>query len=162
MVKASRVKLLTKALRSGLFDQAHGHLTTNPGTPEEQHCCLGVACVIAMEHGVELDYIDQGGLRYYLADDCDHGDFDEHEHTEHCYSNDVVMPYKVQQWYGFDDTDPDLDVHLSSPGGKYQAQISAATLNDDKGFTFAEIADALDGNFVHKAEMGDPSGAIEP
>lgn len=162
MANAARVSLLTAALRSDRFQQGTGYLTLEPGQPTEQNCCLGVACTVAMENGLHLDYVD-GDTRLFLDDEghtC--GTEGDNLNICACYSNDTVLPHAVVQWYGFDADDPDMDVTVDDSAGPYEARLSAATLNDDKAYNFAQIADAFDTNFVHLAEPEDPEGLLEP
>lgn len=133
-VNTERVRLLVDALRSGEFEQAQGQLTRldtyftldADGTPSvetltETHCCLGVACIIAMRHGLELDVTDASGGRAY-------GGALQY------------LPDPVMQWYGFTDCDPtiiDADFALQD----------AADYND-AGHDFGEVADAFQRTYL--------------
>lgn len=66
-VLENRAKLVA-ALRSGEFTQATGQLATAEG-----HCCLGVACEVAIREGV----------------------------IDHYPSINLFAPYPVEQWLGF-------------------------------------------------------------
>jgi hypothetical protein len=119
-----------------------------------------------MEHGLELDYVDMpDGRRYYLGDEghtCGR-ERDDLDGSCGCYSNDITMPQKVVEWYGFPDDDPEMvTVVTGASGNEFEDRLTAAFLNDDKGFDFAQIADAFDANFVHLVEPEDPSGRLEP
>ena len=159
MANPHRLALFTAALRSGRFAQGKGKLTRNPGTPDERHCCLGVACVVAMENGLQLSYLDAvDGLRYYLRDlwDGEGGEPDEGD-----YGNDTVLPQIVAKWYGFGEyeLDPDIQVTYRTPDGTMiEDRLGATTANDGLGFTFAQIADAFDNTFLDTF----PDGPLEP
>jgi hypothetical protein len=63
--KKRRVKMLTEnqqkwveALRSGKFKQGIGQLEQVDDEGNSFYCCLGVACVIAEENGVEVETFD--------------------------------------------------------------------------------------------------------
>ena len=163
MINPDRLSLLTAALRSDRFQQGHGHLTINPGLPTEKNCCLGVACIVAMENGLQLDYVDLD-TRMYLDDEGHTCGTDGDDLTIcGCYTNDTVLPRAVVDWYGFPDEDPDMIAPMrDGDGGTYEARHSASSYNDDLGFDFAGIADAFDSNFTNTAEMEDPSGRLEP
>ena len=146
------------ALRSRRFKQAQGYLTVDPGLPTESHCCLGVGSVVAEENGLPLEYVDDSH-RNYLDEEGHTCDGSEEFCT--CYTNDTQLPQAVVDWYGFDDDDPDLDVTVSDGAGwSYETTLTAATLNDDKMFTFEQIADAFEAKYP--AGPADPEGALEP
>ena len=71
-----------KALRSGKYKQTKGFLTDiNPETGEiTGHCCLGVACELALKAGVPLK---TSGKRSVFYDD-----------------NNSHLPLAVQKWLG--------------------------------------------------------------
>ncbi len=50
-------KLWTEALRSGAYRQARGTLER-----EGAYCCLGVACIVAEQHGVPVTRTSTGKL----------------------------------------------------------------------------------------------------
>lgn len=153
MANPERVALLTAALRSGRFQQGIGKLSQDVGTSNEQHCCLGVACIIAMENGLHLDYLDHvNGTRYYLYDNWNE---DQEIMAERDYANETVLPELVRAWYGFPDTNPLLKLR---PGS-----VDYAAEANDGGASFAVIADAFDNTYVHAAEVPEePHGVLEP
>jgi hypothetical protein len=148
MANTERVQLFTAALRSGRFTQGTGRLTDLPGTDDERHCCLGVACIIAMENGLELNYDDSSGQRLYLRDGSDADPSREDD-----YNNGEVLSRAVSEWYGFVGSDPELRAQVD---GHMRRYWPATTLNDEQCFTFDQIADAFDNTFVHPVE-GDAS-----
>lgn len=93
--------------------QTRGKLKdTNTG----RMCCLGVACEVAMVHGVNLK-ISIG------------------EFSKDCVSYDdenAVLPQKVMHWLGLNASNP-----IAAPG------ISFAELNDIEDYSFAQIAEVI-------------------
>lgn len=69
------------ALESGQYTQGKYYLKKGG-----RHCCLGVACEVAIQNGLELS-IDNHGLSYY---------FD---------GNSAELPTKVKEWYGISHED---------------------------------------------------------
>lgn len=133
MVNKERVRLLVKGLRSGEFGQArdvlHDQVT-------DGYCCLGVATVVAIRNGLgpptgnyleTSNYLDWGV---------------EHLHPA------------VVAWYGFDPHgreagdggNPSLQFD-SEPG-----QISATVANDERRYTFDQIADAFERTYLQDPE----------
>lgn len=101
------------ALRSGEFEQTNYRLEDEHG-----YCCLGVGCVIAERHGVE---VRRSGLGLVKGDSL---------------SNQPA----VQEWLGL--YNPYGDSLLRDPG--YMPALTR--LNDTLGRTFNEIADHLEAN----------------
>src|SRR5258706_13652522 len=98
-VNVERVQMLVDALRSGEFKQGYGALekvTRLAGGVEEGpevlvHCCLGVACRIAMRNGLRV-LAQRASLGFGTRFDDSSG----------------VLPPSVQAWYGFASADPML------------------------------------------------------
>lgn len=125
MVDRSKMRLLTAALRSGDFRQAKGYLKTQDPSDDTQflHCCLGVACELAMASGVQVqvsDFINEDGHKTIKFDD--RSDF---------------LPVPVQQWFGC----PHNDFLLRTPKGYV---VKGAQANDNESLTFEEIATGLE------------------
>lgn len=130
-VHVGRVQQLVDALRSGEFAQATDALTRltsyliDIGGGEatgETHCCLGVACIIAMRNGVELRMEDHGSIRYY------------NEESQH-------LPPVVRNWFGFDSNSPAiLDEYM---------QIQDSAEFNDAGHPFDQIADAFERTYIN-------------
>lgn len=115
----ARVREWVAALRSGKYAQAKGYLHTPEG-----FCCLGVACDITPE--------DLGGWQR-------EGNADQYPYAD-------WYPYEVA---GVSEFLPDEAVELyrlSTEDGAVGAE-SLATLND-RGYTFAEIADVIEREFA--------------
>lgn len=111
----------TAALRSGEYEQAWQALCDGEG-----YCCLGVLCELARlaDVNVPLEYEE---------------DEDEEISGEWRYDgNAEYLPEPVKVWAGLDDCDP-----LVWTGRRRRQPL--AFLNDTEGWSFAQIADAIDG-----------------
>lgn len=137
----ARRKLFTAALRSDEFQQGKANLSYQTASGRWEHCCLGVACIIAQRNGLDLPFRDSGELRWYsVTGNPDDQDFD----------NSTVLPDSVVKWYGWGhDVDPEIP-YTDENGVEWE--IPAADVNDSKGKNFAEIADAFDAKYVHPYE----------
>lgn len=112
-----------KALRSGDYKQGRFYLKKN-----DHHCCLGVACEIAVVRGVIDAAID-------TTDDVNNADLvGVKEFAGHAQG----LPEKVQLWMG-------MQNGLGARNDT-EMELSLAAMNDD-GKTFAEIADYIDQNY---------------
>lgn len=112
----------TAALRSGYYPQARQALYDGEG-----YCCLGVLCELARLSGVDvpLEYEEFEGE-------------DEEMGGEWRFGGDAeYLPEPVKNWAGLDDCDP-----LVWAGRRRQP---LAFLNDSEEWSFAQIADAIDG-----------------
>jgi hypothetical protein len=125
-VDKERVQLLIDALRSGGFEQGKGRLLR-----DGRFCCLGVACVVAQHSGLLL--------RTEVDDDYDvHFGDPDNWGADANYS---MLPRSVQDWYGFEDQDPELE----DDDGDL---TPASTWNDEYDKDFAWIADAFERTFL--------------
>jgi len=114
--KKARRRHLVEALRSGEFQQGNGQLERTASDATPKHCCLGVACRVAMRDGLDLE-VDESRLNTR---------FDEQQY---------YAPSSIVEWYGF----------RSNHGGRVGcgAATDLAHLNDS-GLSFAEIADVIE------------------
>lgn len=127
------MRLFVAALRSGEFPQGTMRLarciTLGPEAGSDwKYCCLGVACEIALRHGVVMavDLISSGS------------------HTVKQYdTNNVTLPLAVQQWLGIGEDVP----HVPHPEQPDSNLIPVTRANDDLGWDFEVIAQALDLRF---------------
>lgn len=141
-VNESRVKLWIDALRSGEFTQANGYLEATVLTPEDKrvtgNCCLGVAQHVALRNGwVPKDR---------AVADLDWGP--------------TAMSLEAARWFGFDNDqehtspdDPFLGEHEvpSAEGGTYTTTVFCVEANDDLGWDFNRIANALEARYITPA-----------
>ena len=106
------------ALRSGRFTQTKNKLTRIDGDNRITGCCcMGVACELAVEAGVQVSVTDDGFLRIY-----------DHKTTS--------LPQAVIKWLGVTDQDGG---YFRPSGDKY-----CLVGNNDNGKTFSEIADIIE------------------
>jgi hypothetical protein len=123
----------TAALRSGDYQQAKGALRRDG----DGRCCLGVLCDLAVADGIiePPSYDDHDDVWEYTAD-----------------GESLVLPAAVYRWAGINTRQDELSrenalanpiVTVDDDGGSLEAR-ALATLNDD-GWTFPQIADAIDG-----------------
>lgn len=121
------IKLWLAGLRSGQYVQGDGRLKQDR-SGQTLHCCLGVACEVALQNGVELSV------------DVANGQF----HSVYLFDNEVsYLPNKVQNWLGLRHDNPivwDVD-------NVYHYEL--VDLND-KGTSFEEIADLIESNWVNE------------
>lgn len=139
-------KSFVAGLRSGRFQQGTGslHIWDEDVPGNWKHCCLGVACLIAAEDGMEQLFQNDSktGEWLYLND---YSDAD----GELIFDNDTILPMKVAKWYGWDDPDPDIPIKVHDRhGNPVEYEFPAAEVNDSMGKNFAEIADAFDAKYV--------------
>ncbi len=117
MNEAVRVKWLA-ALRSGEYKQG-----TNFLQKEDEFCCLGVLCDLAVKEGVipPGEYSDDWGpdVKVML--------FAERS---------SLLPEAIVKWAGFEHDNPQID------------DIPLGYMNDKLGKTFSEIADAIESGVV--------------
>lgn len=149
-VNQERVKLLTDALRSDRFKQGRGTLARRRRDGQIEHCCLGVACEIARENGLEL------------AVDWHRNNPDIAEYQDQQGNSSMGgLPQGVLDWYGFSDpprvlvqrvTD-DLDVSGLIEHNAYHA-------NDQLRLSFDQIAAGFDRKYL-TTEPSEPSEVPE-
>lgn len=104
-------KKWVKALRSGKYSQGRRWLLK-----DGRYCCLGVACQLAIESGVDVSV-----KKHPLCDGVTVFD-----------KNDGFLPEQVSKWLG-----------LLSFDGRFK-RIESLTSRNDKGATFSEIADLIE------------------
>lgn len=141
-----RIRRFVAALRSGKLAQTTGrlHRLNYPGQ-KEGFCCLGVACEVAIEDGLELDTATSGGVVQYGGS-----------------RQSGYLPTEVMNWYGFDTRDP----YLKLPGRKIlgrfvwwrlfwqpkfvleDRKVKATVANDEFKMSFKQIADGFEREYL--------------
>jgi len=106
-----------EALRSGKYVQGTG---TNYNAKSDTYCCLGVACHVAEENGV--DPTGPGGIHWRSRG---------------------ALTGQVAEWLGVGRTDPIL-VGAYNPEEVFDDSRTASRVNDTDGMSFAEIADLIE------------------
>lgn len=110
-----RLRMWTRALKSGQYAQGDGYMRSNSG-----YCCLGVAMDIAFANGCEPTGTDNWGVT-------------------------SQMPDNVADWYGLprgDRSDPRLLEVGGFRDLSLQSRLRASTLNDAP-VPFSDIADRI-------------------
>lgn len=163
-----RIQLWIDALRSGDYAQCREELSTGTGN-SRAFCCLGVACEVAIRAGLsELRAEKQGDGSWLYYRDAG-GSIDPNRISNEASDwSGGELPWLVADWYGIprdpelrtgevryedDQSDPD------NPDGAYEFEASATSLNDDEGYTFTRIADALERTYFDPTSGVAPAGA---
>jgi len=81
VVNKENMRLWVAGLRSGRFPQGRNRLKHRGRSGGFEYCCLGVACEIAKENGVEVVEYREPGLVFF--DGCD-----------------INLPLSVRRWLG--------------------------------------------------------------
>jgi hypothetical protein len=154
------MKAWVKALRSGEYKQTTGALrrSSSTETMPEGYCCLGVLCDIAIKQpelsdaklptlAWEAPRLDGSGLADYLTWPRMADPTDLHHES-------AMPPHNIAMWAGLDDGNdwgvaadiagPDLDETNYGSDGR----VSLAALNDSEGWTFEQIADAIEKEYI--------------
>jgi len=140
------IRLFVRSLRTTKRQQGRGWLVSKAlSSTRRQYCCLGIACEVAKKHAKEFQLtnviVAQGDLLGYQV--VKYGLFPN--------ASETMLPDAVQEWYGFDDADPHLYIPKSlrvKHFFKSKEHRSATWLNDSLKFTFTEIADCFEFNFL--------------
>lgn len=129
MPNRENVKKWVDALRSGKYAQGMGYLNK-----DGKFCCLGVACDLAYKDGVDVQRdqrVSDGAYTYG---------------GQHGYP-----PTTVTEWLGLETVaaatslDDEQDIVINTPDGGY---IRATEANDDDGWAFDQIADAIEKTYL--------------
>lgn len=132
------MQLWANALRSGEYAQGNGVLARADHDGVVRYCCLGVLCEVAISAGLDIQVKNTGGTRF----------FDDAE---------LMPPESVNDWAGFA-TDSDYQVPI--PDGfdpeegsvfenfEGQSAVELAALNDAHAYTFDQIAEQIENNYL--------------
>lgn len=123
-------ELWISELRSGKWIQGTGALCQSG-----KHCCLGVACELAIKDGVPIEKTVNWGEPVYYGGY--HG---------------FTLPPAVLGWLGLQD---DVGSLTSVVQVKYTQCTSLASMND-VGATFPQIADIIEKGLVRNGNQGEP------
>lgn len=137
MINEEAMRLWVQALRSGEYIQGNGHLA-HYQNGQLRHCCLGVACRVAIANGIPVATEEQ----YYAATDMQKILFDGH---------DAFLPSAVTQWLGVQDVYDD-NVMLTDHDSSFGRKISASEANDVYHWDFARIADTIERDYLQELE----------
>lgn len=169
-VNLDRIRLLVADLRTPGILQGHGYLTQetvdpDTGEPRDEDCRLGRACKVAIANGIENLDIRRGDAEHvaYVYPRIPVASDDEQGYEA---SEMAVLPPPVRDWFGFNSDDPNLLL----PNGVTHGAIG---LNDDKCWTFDQIATAFEVTFLggtyppeamtwREMPLADPAGMLEP
>lgn len=116
-MKKEIADLWVQALRSGKYSQLQGMLHEQGSG----FCCLGVLCDVHREQTGAGEWDDAG---YYITNRT---------------RESGLLPAAVIDWAGTADSNPDVTVPDDELG-----KSCLTMLNDDKGYTFAQIADLIE------------------
>ena len=113
---------LVEALRSGKYVQARFSLRNG-----DRYCCLGVACDIYREHGLDDWALNSASWWCFLGEK-------------------YVLPERVKSWFGFKHQGVLLKNRIEERGA---ATLTSLMDMNDAGETFDEIADEIEkGNVI--------------
>lgn len=114
-----------EALRSGKYQQGRFRLNE-----DGNFCCLGVLCEIAVEEGIAKKFIstDRKGTRIYGYSSGDDG-FPEY----------TAPDSEIMKWSGLKTNSGSV---MTSDGA-----MSLVSLNDNRGYSFSQIADFIEKNY---------------
>lgn len=116
------------ALRSGEYRQGQGTLRS----PDDEFCCLGVLCDLAVKAGIEVPVSRSNAYDYDLED------VRENEGNYLYDDEDNFLPIVVREWAGIGSADPRLGNE-----GTYGDRQTASALNDT-GYSFHDIAQLIE------------------
>jgi hypothetical protein len=122
MANKQNMQLWIDGLLSNRFKQGRRRLKRNG-----EYCCLGVACEVAKENGVELPEVVREGGAYFGAE-----------------RTDGYLPREVMQWLDIEENDPLLVT--------YAAAVRATSANDYAKWSFKEIAEAIKKTYIDTEE----------
>jgi hypothetical protein len=126
------------ALRSGEYKQCTQQLGMD--TPEgTSYCCLGVATELAIKDGVPIrrESVDNFNTIVYTSNDLIETLMPPKSVKEHAGVDNWVVSVPAERLLGYEEHEDGeiIDVEVSE-------------LNDDQGWSFSEIADVLEAEFL--------------
>jgi len=116
-MNAEPKRLWLEALRSGKYEQGTDALALVAASEDdEQFCCLGVACEVAIKAGLPVTKVASTGSYFYDGEP-------------------LVLPKLVRSWLGVK-----LGTPLVTGGGRR----NALSVFNDEGMSFGGIADLIE------------------
>lgn len=125
------IRLWVDALRSGKYSQGRSRLARCSPDEGLRYCCLGVACEVAREHGVNLTITSENFEGRYPNGELFGGWFRRYDECPN------YLPEKVHRWLGLEERDPDV-----APA------LRASRANDYYEWTFEHVATALEFTYL--------------
>lgn len=134
-------RLLLEALRSGRFKQGRHNLAINEGDGMK-HCCLGVMSECAIEAGVNIARVERKAYEVSLGDPAA-------DSIILAYDGCTTMPPPdVYEWaFGTTHIRPMVVIDEAVDGDSTDMvtkAIEMVVLNDERGWSFEQIADAIE------------------
>lgn len=108
-----------EALNSERFRKGKGALRERHDDGLTYHCCLGVLCEVAIEHGLDLELATGPDGQTYFDNEA------------------LLLPGKVMEWAGLTKNGPEV-WNENGDGGRYKCELTL--INDDTEDTLADIA----------------------
>lgn len=146
-VDKDKVRLLVAALRSGEYGQAKTALTVISEEDSDKHCCLGVATLVAIKHGVPIEArrVEPSGHPRKTVKYCDLKAADE-RYPDYLDESDTRLTGLAAKFYGAPLRGFGV---LAHPDGTWRSPVE---LNDSQSRSFAYIADAFEYTFLREDE----------
>lgn len=121
------------ALRSGKYQQTGGKLARTVGDSAE-YCCLGVLCELGAAKGIATREEAPGTFFQHIKYD----------------GLEALPPGSIQAWVGLDSwgVSPREEWSIDPDDLNPDGRISVAALNDRYDFTFDQIADAVESEYL--------------
>lgn len=139
MPNKENLRKVVAALRSGNYQQGNGALEYKDENGVTRNCCLGVACRVALDNGVELTVV-------YRTNELLEGDENTYQKIGFrggsSWHETNFMPPNVVKWLGLNHENPQLK--SIEQKGDFQA---ASRWNDMYDADFDEIADMFELTF---------------
>jgi len=133
MENREAIQKWVNALRSGRFIQRRGALRIDVPHRSE-YCCLGVACEVAIENGVDVK-------RKMETRVSDHGNVIE----SWAYDDEIYfLPPSVVKWLGLKSRNPFVDYD------KFPNGCPLTVANDGEFLSFGDIAEVIEKTFLIK------------
>ena len=161
--KAERIRLLVAELRSGRWPQGTNRLARDEAGVTH-YCCLGVGCELALAAKLPgLSKRLKGDMDAYAYGACVTG---PDVYSRRQPSSLVLLPWVVQEWFGFEFSDPKLYIphalavelaERRNIGGVPLKDVwsalntwPATALNDGYKFSFEQIAECFEYTYLRE------------